>query len=159
VRPRAKQNIGRSPAPLEPKGAAPVDQSASHGGCPTRGFCSFFTAVVFVICVSATSAAAQSTGGKANGSAADRKAALVNAGRIVFNQRCEICHFVDSSAQKIGPGLKGLFARTRLADGTRISESSVANVISDGGKDMPGFGELLKPGQLQALITYLKSHE
>jgi cytochrome c len=108
-----------------------------------------------------TTASAQSAADNPNATpasaAANRKAALINSGRIVFNQRCEICHFIDSNAQKIGPGLKGLFARTRLADGTRITESTVANVVSEGGKDMPGYQDLLKPGQIQALIAYLKS--
>jgi mono/diheme cytochrome c family protein len=86
------------------------------------------------------------------------RVSLVDTGRIVFNQRCEICHFADSSARKIGPGLKGLFVRARLTDGTKITESSVADVISEGGQDMPGYQDLLKPGQLQALIAYLKFH-
>jgi cytochrome c len=86
-----------------------------------------------------------------------RTAAAINAGRILFNQRCEICHFVDSDAQKIGPGLKGLFARARFADGTRVTEASVAKIIGEGGKDMPDYKTLLKPAQLQALIAYLKS--
>ena len=87
-----------------------------------------------------------------------RAAAAINAGRIVFNQRCEICHYIDSNAQKIGPGLKGLFARARLSDGTRVTEASVAKIIGEGGKDMPDYKGLLKAGQLQALIAYLKSH-
>jgi cytochrome c len=86
-----------------------------------------------------------------------RSAAAINAGRIVFNQRCEICHFIDSTAQKIGPGLKGLFARAKLADGTKVTEASIAKIIGEGGKDMPDYKDLLKPGQLQALIAYLKS--
>ena len=86
-----------------------------------------------------------------------RTAAAINAGRIIFNQRCEICHFIDSDAQKIGPGLKGLFARPRFADGTKVTEASVAKIIGEGGKDMPDYKGLLKAGQLQALIAYLKS--
>ncbi len=78
--------------------------------------------------------------------AADRKVALIDTGRIVFNQRCEVCHFIDSNAQKIGPGLKELFARTRLADGTKITESTIANVVSEGGKDMPGYQGVIRPG-------------
>jgi cytochrome c len=98
--------------------------------------------------------------GSANANSAresSRTAAAINAGRIVFNQRCQICHFIDSNAQKIGPGLKGLFARAKFADGTRVSDASVATIIGAGGKDMPGYQDLLKPGQVQALIAYLKS--
>jgi cytochrome c2 len=87
-----------------------------------------------------------------------RTAAAIDAGRIIYNQRCEICHFVDSNAQKIGPGLKGLFGRARFADGRRVTDASVAQVIGEGGKDMPGYNGQLKAGQLQALIAFLKSH-
>lgn len=119
-----------------------------------------------VLCLSATMAFAQSSvsppavRGSATNNAArgsSRAAAAIDAGRIIFNQRCEICHFIDSSAQKIGPGLKGLFARARFADGTKVSEASVTRIIGEGGKDMPDYKTLLKPGQLQALIVYLKS--
>ncbi len=84
--------------------------------------------------------------------------AAIDAGRNVFNQRCSICHFIDSSAAKIGPGLKGLFARARFTDGKKVTEASVAKVIAEGGKDMPGYDGLLKPGELKALIAYLKTH-
>ena len=82
---------------------------------------------------------------------------MVDAGRIVFNQRCEICHFSESTAKKIGPGLKGLFARARFADGAKVNDASVARIIGEGGKDMPGYQGVLKPGQMQALIAYLKT--
>lgn len=65
---------------------------------------------------------------------------------------------MDSNAQKIGPGLQGLFARARFADRTKTAEESVTAIIMDGGKDMPPFEGILKPGQLQALIAFLKSH-
>jgi len=127
-----------------------------------RGKTLFACAVLAaVFCWVEATASAQSAGSRTAAptvSAANRRASLVDTGRIVFNQRCEICHFADSTARKIGPGLKGLFVRTRLADGAKITDSSVADVISEGGKDMPGYQDLLKPGQIQALIAYLKSH-
>jgi mono/diheme cytochrome c family protein len=89
--------------------------------------------------------------------ATSRLEAAIDAGRIVFNQRCEICHFSDSLAQKIGPGLKGLFTRARFADGGKVSEASVAARIGKGGKDMPAYEGVLKTGQLQALIAYLET--
>src|SRR5271170_7417827 len=125
-------------------------------------FCCIF---VGLLCSAATTAFAQSSAsasasrGSTSGNSAresSRAVAAINAGRIVFNQRCEICHFIDSNAQKIGPGLKGLFARARFADGTKVTEASVAKIIGEGGKDMPDYRGLLKPGQLQALIAYLK---
>jgi cytochrome c2 len=106
---------------------------------------------------SSTAAPASRASANANSTRESRAVAAIDAGRIVFNQRCEICHFIDSNAQKIGPGLKGLFARARFADGTKVNEASVAAIIGEGGKDMPGYNGQLKAGQLQALIAYLKS--
>ena len=126
----------------------------------------FQCALAILLCSAATTASAQSPTptpagrGSANSNAAaasSRAANPVDAGRIVFNQRCEICHFSDSAAQKIGPGLKKLFARVRFADGGKVSEASVAARIQKGGKDMPGYEGVLKAGQVQALIAYLKT--
>jgi cytochrome c len=122
--------------------------------------------LALLLCSAATTAFAQSSASASAGRGSagpnstrqsSRAAAAIDAGRIIFNQRCEICHFIDSNAQKIGPGLKGLFARARFADGTRVNEASVGAMIGEGGKDMPGYQGQLKPGQLQALIAYLKS--
>jgi cytochrome c len=124
-------------------------------------------ALAILLCSAAATASAQSSvsasavRGSASAKSAresSRAATAIDAGRTVFNQRCEICHYIDSNAQKIGPGLKGLFARARLSDGTRVTEASVAKIIGEGGKDMPDYKGLLKAGQLQALIAYLKSH-
>jgi cytochrome c len=122
-------------------------------------FACALTLFFVLLCGSAVTSAPQSPG-KTNtiAAATNLKVALVDCGRIVFNQRCVFFLFVDSRARKIGPGLKDLFARSRLSNGTRITEASVAGIISAGGKDMPGYGDLLKPGQLQAVIAYLKSH-
>jgi cytochrome c len=106
----------------------------------------------------ATPASRASANASATAARESRAEAAINAGRIIYNQRCEVCHFIDSNAQKIGPGLKGLFARARLADGRRVTDASVAQVIGEGGKDMPGYNGQLKSGQLQALIAFLKSH-
>ncbi len=123
-------------------------------------------ALAVLLCSAASLAYAQSptsaraSSGNASGKPASespRTAAVVNAGRIVFDQRCEICHFIDSNAQKIGPGLKGLFARARFAGGAKVNDASVAHMIDEGGKDMPGYQGVLKPGQVQALIAYLKT--
>jgi hypothetical protein len=87
-------------------------------------------ALAILLCSAASLASAQSStsapavSGNADGKAAresSRTAAVVNAGRIVFNQRCEICHFSESTAKKIGPGLKGLFGRARFADGANLA--------------------------------------
>jgi mono/diheme cytochrome c family protein len=78
-------------------------------------------------------------------------------GKDLFNQHCASCHFTETTAQKIGPGLKGLYKRQTFADGKKITDATVTRWIEAGGKDMPGFKETLKPEQLRALISYLKT--
>jgi mono/diheme cytochrome c family protein len=78
-------------------------------------------------------------------------------GKDLFNQHCASCHFTETTAQKIGPGLKGLYKRQTFADAKKITDATVTRWIEAGGKDMPGFKESLKPEQLRALISYLKN--
>ena len=76
---------------------------------------------------------------------------------MVYEERCAICHFSDSTAKKIGPGLKSLYSRGKFADGKKVDDGTVASWIENGGKDMPGFKDSLKPEQIRALVAYLKS--
>lgn len=85
------------------------------------------------------------------------KAREVASGKAVFDQRCEICHYTESTAQKIGPGLKGLYARMRFAGGEKVKDAVVTHWIETGGKNMPGFKDVLKPAQINSLIAYLKT--
>ena len=78
-------------------------------------------------------------------------------GKDLFNQHCASCHFTETMAQKIGPGLKGLYKRQTFADGKKVTDATVTRWIEAGGKDMPGFKENLKPEQIRALISYLKT--
>lgn len=78
-------------------------------------------------------------------------------GVVVFQQNCSACHLTDSTATKIGPGLKGLFKNPRLPDsGEPTSERAVRERIVSGGKKIPPFKHL-KEEQMQALIDFLKS--
>lgn len=85
-------------------------------------------------------------------SAADKTAF----GKDLFRQHCASCHFAETSAQKIGPGLKGISARP-FSDGKKVTDAGLTRWIEAGGKDMPGFQEMIKPEQVRALISYLKT--
>ena len=42
-------------------------------------------------------------------------------GKELFaSKNCALCHNADSEEKKIGPGLKGLYARGTMADGTKV---------------------------------------
>jgi cytochrome c len=78
-------------------------------------------------------------------------------GRGVFNDRCALCHYDRSDAQKIGPGLKGIYARGKFADGKKVTDAAVIALIQKGGEDMPPLKAPLKPEELHALIAYLRT--
>jgi len=77
-------------------------------------------------------------------------------GKEVFEQ-CAVCHNADSVEKKMGPGLKGLFKRDKLADGKKASEASVRARIDDGGNGMPPYKDVLEDQQKEDLIAYLKT--
>jgi cytochrome c len=120
----------------------------------------FRVALAAVLISAVPMISAQSSPGRANRRAATQTSpdpAAVDSGRLVFAQRCEICHYSESLAAKIGPGLKGLYARGKFADGRKVTDASLARRIAKGGKDMPGYEDVMKPNEIQALIAYLKT--
>jgi cytochrome c2 len=77
-------------------------------------------------------------------------------GKEVF-QPCSVCHNADSEEKKMGPGLKGLFKRDKLADGKKLTEASIRTRIDEGGNGMPSYKDLLSDQEKDDLIAYLKT--
>ena len=77
-------------------------------------------------------------------------------GKEVFEQ-CGVCHNADSDEKKMGPGLKGLFKKDKLADGKKVSEESVRAKVNVGGNGMPAYDEMLSKEEKDNLIAYLKT--
>lgn len=78
-------------------------------------------------------------------------------GKELFREHCASCHFAETTAQKIGPGLKDIYTRLTFSDGRKVTDASVTKWIEAGGKNMPGFKESMKPEQIRALIAYVKT--
>lgn len=78
-------------------------------------------------------------------------------GKTQFKGNCVICHFETSDKKKVGPGLKGFGTRTTFADGTKITDARIHDLIANGGKDMPPFLETVSDAQIRDLIAYLKT--
>ena len=72
-------------------------------------------------------------------------------GRDLFNQSCLVCHvkLQITSAAKYGPDL------SKEALGGQ--EAVMRDVISNGTPNMPGFKYTYAPGQIDAIIAYVKS--
>ena len=109
--------------------------------------------------VSALSASAQSLRKDAHTNAAPIASAgqQTLSGKELFQRHCGSCHFTETTAQKIGPGLKGLYLRLKFSDGNKMADASLTRWIEAGGKNMPGFRETMKAAQIRELISYVKT--
>ena len=78
-------------------------------------------------------------------------------GAKVFKQNCSACHLTDSTAKKIGPGLKGIFKLDKFpVSKKQVSEENFKQTLTKPFDKMPPFGHLT-PEQVDALTAYLKS--
>jgi len=92
---------------------------------------------------------------KASGRAAAGSAVR---GKEVFEKKCSICHFADSDAKKIGPGLKGLSKRgTFTVNGNKVTTEALTTWIENGDALMPGMKETLEPQQIKDVVAYVKT--
>jgi len=117
----------------------------------------FGVALCFAV---AAGISARSPGGKEKFSFAagdDDDVPSVSQGKMVYEQRCAICHYADSTAQKVGPGLKGLYAGGKFTDGKKVDDASVTIWIEKGGKNMPEYKHILKSKEIRALVAYLRT--
>jgi len=96
---------------------------------------------------------ASSGAGKSTGSAA-----AVARGKDTFQKKCAICHYADSDAKKIGPGLKGLSKRgTFSVNANKVTDENLRNWIENGDSLMPGMKDTLDAAQIKDVIAYVKT--
>ncbi|MFP4392164.1 MAG: c-type cytochrome [Desulfohalobiaceae bacterium] len=80
-------------------------------------------------------------------------------GAALFEEKgCARCHFTDSKNTKIGPGLKGLFDRSKLPVSDQpVTEENVRNQLTDPYADMPSFADRLNEKEIEDIIAYLRT--
>ncbi|HXN94231.1 MAG TPA: cytochrome c [Candidatus Acidoferrales bacterium] len=79
-------------------------------------------------------------------------------GKEVFEKKCAMCHFADSDAKKIGPGLKGISKRkTFTVNGNKVTTESLTTWIENGDTLMPPMKEALEPAQIKDVVAYVKT--
>ena len=113
--------------------------------------------MVLIAIVFSPAASAQSPRKDSNTKSATAASDAQTSGKELFHEHCASCHFTDTTAQKIGPGLKGLYMRLTFSDGKKVTDAGMTRWIEAGGKDMPGFKETMKPEQIRELISYIKT--
>ncbi len=92
----------------------------------------------------------------ASSAALAQKKGDADKGKEVF-QQCTPCHNADSTEKKMGPGLKGLFAKDKLNNGKKVTDANVRAQIDEGGNGMPAYKEMLSEDEKTDLIAYLKT--
>ncbi len=79
-------------------------------------------------------------------------------GKQVFDQQCALCHDALTTETKMGPGLKGLFKKPKLATtGKPTNDANVLQKINEGGNGMPPFKEMASDAEKADLLAYLKT--
>jgi uncharacterized membrane protein len=82
---------------------------------------------------------------------------LAAEGAALFKQNCTACHFANSSATKVGPGLQGLFKQDKFpVSGQPVSDDGFRKLLKTPYSKMPPFGHLADE-QVNALLDYLKT--
>ena len=77
-------------------------------------------------------------------------------GKAVFEQ-CAVCHSPDSNEKKVGPGLKGLFKKDKMANGKKPTDATVKARVDEGGSGMPAYKDMLSDAEKDDLLAYLKT--
>ena len=79
-------------------------------------------------------------------------------GKEVFDKKCGVCHYADSDAKKIGPGLKGLGKRgTFTVNSNKVTDESLKTWIENGDNLMPPFKDVLDAPQIKDVVAYVKT--
>jgi len=79
-------------------------------------------------------------------------------GKEVFDKKCAVCHYADSDAKKIGPGLKGLAKRgTFTVNNNKVTDESLKTWIENGDTLMPPFKDVLEQPQIKDVVAYVKT--
>src|SRR5882724_3516370 len=104
------------------------------------------------VCAALLASAPLMFGQAKKGAAGDAKK-----GKSVFDDNCSVCHNADSDEKKMGPGLKGLTKKAKMANGKAPTEANVRDLMNKGGNGMPAFSDQLTDAERDNVMAYLKT--
>ena len=82
----------------------------------------------------------------------------VERGKTLFEKKCAVCHYANSDAKKIGPGLQGLNKRgTFSGNGNKVTDDSLKTWIENGSSIMPPFKDVLTAEEIHDLVRYVRT--
>ncbi|MBN9659497.1 MAG: cytochrome c [Acidobacteria bacterium] len=91
-----------------------------------------------------------------SGLALAQKKGDADKGKEVFEQ-CGVCHNATTDEKKMGPSLKGLYKKPKLANGQKPTDAAILGIINKGKGAMPAFDEVLSADEKADLMAYLKT--
>lgn len=116
-----------------------------------------FAAVAIAALAIAGAAFAQDAPAKKTPPASGSKGSAAR-GKEIFDNKCGVCHYADSDAKKIGPGLKGIGKRgTFTVNGNKVTDESLKTWIENGDSLMPPFKEVLDAQQIKDVVAYVRT--
>ena len=85
-------------------------------------------------------------------------AAAVARGKEIFDKKCAVCHYADSDAKKIGPGLKGISKRGSFTvNKNKVTDEALKTWTENGDSLMPPFKDVLTPAEIKDVVAYVKT--
>lgn len=73
----------------------------------------------------------------------------------IFKSRCVLCHGPNADGDT--PAGKALNAKNlRSAEVQSKAEAELIHVVTNGENKMPAFGQILKPEQIQEVVSYVR---
>lgn len=129
----------------------------SPGGIVNRNFMMLGIAMLAVFVAVAGAASVQDPDAKSPAKKSAGGTATAR-GKEVFDKKCGVCHYADSDAKKIGPGLKGLYKRgTFTVNNNKVNDETLRTWIENGDNLMPPFKDVLDPPQIKDVVAYVKT--
>lgn len=76
---------------------------------------------------------------------------IIHGAQLFHDKGCIYCHTLEGRGGARGPNLSTV--------GSRLSASQFTTRILNGGNNMPAYGSILQPDELDALVAFLRSRQ
>jgi cytochrome c6 len=78
-----------------------------------------------------------------------------NASETLYKSKCAACHGADGSGSVMGKKLGAHDFQT--AEGQKMSDAELSDIITNGKNKMPVYGKSLKPEDIKGLVAYIRT--
>jgi cytochrome c6 len=78
-----------------------------------------------------------------------------NASETLYKSKCAACHSADGSGSVMGKKLGAHDFQT--AEGQKMSDAELSDIITNGKNKMPVYGKSLKPEDIKGLVAYIRT--